>query len=138
MSVVSLNRVAEKKKQNAEGSRLQLAVFAGGEGLLTRLIALLEGGGLQVVRPEDVRIHPSVSSDGETATTVLEVIDPDPGAPSADPPQALSLAEAEAVHIKRVLELCGGNRSRTAAALGVARSTLIRKLHEIRVREKHG
>ena len=41
---------------------------------------------------------------------------------------ALLLAEVEEAHIRRVLELTGGNRTRAAQALGVARSTLNEKL----------
>lgn len=43
----------------------------------------------------------------------------------------LTLSEAEAMHISRVLEAHGGNRTRAARALGIARSTLIRKLDEM-------
>lgn len=47
-----------------------------------------------------------------------------------DPASFPTLAEVEKVHIKRALELCRGNRTRAAKLLGVARSTLIRRLDD--------
>lgn len=44
----------------------------------------------------------------------------------------LTLAEAENEHILRVLAVSDGNKTRAARTLGIARSTLIRKLEEIR------
>ncbi len=41
-----------------------------------------------------------------------------------------TLAEVELAHIRRVLELCGGNRTVAAQHLGVTRQTLSRKLEE--------
>ncbi|HNO68150.1 MAG TPA: sigma-54 dependent transcriptional regulator [Pseudomonadota bacterium] len=41
-----------------------------------------------------------------------------------------TLAEIELAHIRRVLELCGGNRTVAAQHLGVTRQTLSRKLEE--------
>ncbi|MBL8634107.1 MAG: sigma-54-dependent Fis family transcriptional regulator [Myxococcales bacterium] len=47
----------------------------------------------------------------------------------ADAPIA-TLAEVELAHIRRVLSLCGGNRTLAAQKLGVTRQTLSRKLEE--------
>jgi two-component system response regulator HydG len=49
---------------------------------------------------------------------------PSPGIPETD----LSLASAERRHILAVLERCGNNKRRAAKLLGLARSTLDRKL----------
>ncbi len=47
---------------------------------------------------------------------------------SRDVPDLISLAELENLHIQRVLEATGGNKSRAATLLGIERSTLDRKL----------
>ena len=54
---------------------------------------------------------------------------PSPGRP-------LTLAEAERRHIEAVLDLVGGNRSRAAEILGVAPSTLWRRLKPRRARSR--
>lgn len=123
-----------------EAAGLRLAVFPGAETLLERFVSLLEAGGMKVVRASDTRVVPVLGSHGESATYVIEVTDL--GNPPAEAPavsrKPWSLAEAEAAHIRRVLELCNENRTKAAVALGIARSTLIRKLQEIEVRERHG
>ena len=45
-------------------------------------------------------------------------------------PDGLTLAEVEKRHILRTLERCEGNRTRAAAALGIGRNTLARKLKQ--------
>lgn len=51
--------------------------------------------------------------------------------PSASPDAPIAtLAEIELSHIRRVLSLCGGNRTLAAQKLGVTRQTLSRKLEE--------
>jgi DNA-binding NtrC family response regulator len=50
-------------------------------------------------------------------------------------PQGIPLAEAEKLVLLRNLEANQGNRSRTAATLGIGRKTLLRKLEEYGVRE---
>ena len=58
------------------------------------------------------------------------------GAPHASPPsepapfQLRPLAEVEREHVVRTLEAVGGNRSHAAAALGIGRNTLLRKLKQ--------
>ncbi|HOW44917.1 MAG TPA: sigma-54 dependent transcriptional regulator [Candidatus Aminicenantes bacterium] len=47
-----------------------------------------------------------------------------------------SLAELEKGHIQKVLQECGGNCTQAAAALGISRSSLYRKLEELRIRRK--
>lgn len=142
MSVVKLNSI-RPGAQRTRGERLRLALFPGGETLIGRLIAVLEAGGFQVSRDGSLRSDAIMGSDGEIATNIVEITEHRPvGENFSDPgarvrPISLSLADAEATHIRRVVELCNGNRTKAAAALGVARSTLIRKLHEIEVREKH-
>jgi transcriptional regulator with GAF, ATPase, and Fis domain len=62
--------------------------------------------------------------------------DPEPTIPAAtdDPPDTFrfagtgTLESVERAYITHVLGLCGGNRSRAAAALGIGRNTLLRKL----------
>ncbi|HEY3355331.1 MAG TPA: sigma-54 dependent transcriptional regulator [Polyangia bacterium] len=48
-----------------------------------------------------------------------------PGAPRAAIP---TLAEVELAHIRRVLELCGGNRTAAAQHLGITRQTLAKRI----------
>jgi two-component system, NtrC family, response regulator AtoC len=55
-------------------------------------------------------------------------------APSALP-TGPSLADMERAHITRVLSDAGGNRTRAAEMLGISRSTLKRKLAELRMEE---
>ena len=43
-------------------------------------------------------------------------------------PDLPTLAEAQRSHIARVLEACGGNKTRAALVLGIDRRTLYRKL----------
>ncbi|WP_027369998.1 helix-turn-helix domain-containing protein [Desulfovermiculus halophilus] len=43
----------------------------------------------------------------------------------------LSLREVERRHIRKVLHLCNGHRSRAAVLLGITRKTLYRKLQEL-------
>jgi len=50
--------------------------------------------------------------------------------PEGNEPDGLTLAEVERRHILRVLSREGGNRTRTAAALGIGRNTLARKLKQ--------
>ncbi len=51
-------------------------------------------------------------------------------------PQALTLAEAERLHIMQTLERCGWNHSRAAEALGIGRTSLWRKLKEYQLEER--
>lgn len=64
------------------------------------------------VRPE----YPEIMSGPDSRTDSLASI------------QIPSLAEAEAAHIVQVLAMFDGNRTQASNALGIARSTLIRKL----------
>jgi PAS domain S-box-containing protein len=50
-----------------------------------------------------------------------------------DAPKADSLVDRERDHILRTLDACGGNRTRAAERLGISRSTLKRKLAQMRV-----
>jgi DNA-binding NtrC family response regulator len=47
-----------------------------------------------------------------------------------DPAELVTLAEVERRYVKRVLEACGSNRSRTAKVLGIDRRSLFRRLKE--------
>ncbi|HSF34283.1 MAG TPA: helix-turn-helix domain-containing protein, partial [Candidatus Tectomicrobia bacterium] len=51
-------------------------------------------------------------------------------------PQALTLAEAERLHIMQTLERCGWNHSRAAETLGIGRTSLWRKLKEYQLEER--
>jgi DNA-binding NtrC family response regulator len=42
-----------------------------------------------------------------------------------------TLSQLEMTHIRQALDICGGNRTRAAKLLGIARSSLVRKLGEI-------
>ena len=46
------------------------------------------------------------------------------------PSPSMSLADAERLHIQRVLEACGGHQTEAARVLGIGRTTLWRKLKE--------
>jgi DNA-binding NtrC family response regulator len=52
-------------------------------------------------------------------------VEPAPGAPSRAIP---TLEEMELAHIRRVLEICGGNRTLAAQHLGITRQTLAKKI----------
>lgn len=49
---------------------------------------------------------------------------------SADPTDSLKLAAMEKVHIRKVLQHTGGNKTRTAELLGIGLTTLYRKIEE--------
>jgi len=75
--------------------------------------------------------------DGETLTlehlppeiVAAVLVAPPPSARSADEAPAIpTLAEIELAHIRRVLELCGGNRTQAAQRLGITRQTLSKKI----------
>jgi DNA-binding NtrC family response regulator len=52
-------------------------------------------------------------------------------APGGDYPfSELSLEDLERLHIEKVLELCGGQKARAAAILGINRTTLWKKLRQ--------
>jgi DNA-binding NtrC family response regulator len=55
-----------------------------------------------------------------------------PSSPASQPTEGpiATLAEVELAHIRRVLALCGGNRTVAAQHLGVTRQTLSRRLEE--------
>jgi DNA-binding NtrC family response regulator len=65
-----------------------------------------------------------------------------PGRPEGGDWRPLSLDEVRKSHIRRVLQLCLGNRLRAAQILGIGRTSLYRYLkcdgNEIRAREKSG
>lgn len=65
------------------------------------------------ILPEDLGLEPSTGASAST---------------SPDRPQGVTLEEVEKGHVLGVLEECGGNRSEAARVLGIARSTLLRKL----------
>ena len=52
--------------------------------------------------------------------------------------EGLTLDELETVYIKQVLERMGGNQSRTAKILGIARSTLHRKMRGYGILDETG
>ena len=53
-------------------------------------------------------------------------------------PQALTLAEAERLHILQTLERFGWSYSRAAEALAIGRTSLWRKLKEYRIEQRLG
>jgi two-component system response regulator AtoC len=79
------------------------------ENVLQAAIALASG---ELITEEDLQLH--------TETTDAPAIDTD-----------VSLDELERMHIERVLQAVGGNRTAAARVLGVDRSTLYRKMQRI-------
>jgi DNA-binding NtrC family response regulator len=66
--------------------------------------------------------------DDVTATAPTEPLDlAEPAQVATDPPIS-SLAEVELAHIRRTLDLLGGNRTLAAQRLGISRQTLAKKL----------
>ena len=57
-----------------------------------------------------------------------EIVEAAPDAVTVPPSNELSLAQIEERHIKQVMRMTGGNKSRAARVLGIARPTLIEKL----------
>jgi DNA-binding NtrC family response regulator len=51
------------------------------------------------------------------------------------PRESLSLERLEEIAVRQALHVCGGNRTRAAALLGISRDTLYRKLRQMRERE---
>ncbi|NDQ56663.1 MAG: sigma-54-dependent Fis family transcriptional regulator [Acidipila sp.] len=104
------------------------------EGLSRRAQALL----LQHRWPGNVReLENAISCACITATSdLIGVADlpealrlPAPGQPaSSDPWMPVSIAQVRQRHIERVLEMCGGNRLRSAEILGIGRTSLYRFL----------
>jgi DNA-binding NtrC family response regulator len=73
----------------------------------------------EVLRPAALPAEIVAAAFAASAVTA-----PAPGAAAAIP----SLAVVELAHIRRVLELCGGNRTQAAQYLGITRQTLSKKL----------
>jgi two-component system response regulator AtoC len=86
------------------------------EHALERAVLLAEG---EPLVPELL-----ILPDSRADQTALSAVAPEAG----EPPSAL--ATVERAHILRVLEQCGRDRTRSAAMLGISRSTLRRKLIE--------
>jgi transcriptional regulator with PAS, ATPase and Fis domain len=91
-----------------------------------------------VITPDDLLLEstPDEIPAAGDATPVFGVpAAPRPASSPAHLPTAdaadLSLRAAESRHIRTVLERFAGNKRRTARALGVSRTTLDRKLHEL-------
>jgi two-component system response regulator AtoC len=78
--------------------------------------ALLHDG--ETLRPEHL--------PAELVASAL--LDPEPTAASRAEGPIPTLADVELAHIKRVLEICSGNRTLAAQHLGITRQTLARKL----------
>lgn len=81
--------------------------------------ACVLGMGEEVI-PEDLGLRESSAetSNSDTATADEE-------------PPVVTLADAELLHIKSVLERCGGNKMMACRLLGIGRGTLYKKIKEI-------
>src|SRR4051794_23970479 len=91
---------------------------AGAQAVITRAALMDEG---KVLRPE--HLPPEV-----VAATLAE---PDPAGTATPAPGTAvipTLADVELAHIRRVLDLCRGNRTAAAQHLGITRQTLARRL----------
>jgi DNA-binding NtrC family response regulator len=100
--------------------------------------ALLSSG--DVVRPEHLLLETmSAAADGSRADWAPAAIpDPSLAAAAGRPTQPMSVpadgdVDAERDHILRVLAQHGGNQSRAAKALGMARSTLVLRLNSYNI-----
>jgi two-component system response regulator HydG len=88
------------------------------ENAIQRAVALAEG---DVIRPEDLppRMREIETKRLEGPKTATEIQD------------GLTLAEVEAIYIRRALEQAGDNVSQAAKSLGISRSTLWRKMKKL-------
>ncbi len=104
------------------------------KNVIERIVLLKNGG---IIEEADLLLTPigqSPASKKMPAGTYKPVARQSP--PSQDhssAPSPMSLAKAEALHIQRVLVYCAGNRTRAAQILGIARSTLVRKIADLKI-----
>jgi two-component system, NtrC family, response regulator AtoC len=73
-----------------------------------------------VLRPEHL--------PAEIVSAALSAPGPDATAADGEPHVIPTLADVELAHIRRVLEICGGNRTQAAQHLGITRHTLAKKV----------
>ena len=57
-----------------------------------------------------------------------EILDAANGAPTAGAASSMSLAQIEERHIRQIMRMTDGNKSRAARILGISRPTLIERL----------
>jgi len=72
---------------------------------------------------------PQIISDKDLRPLLIPADSQADAVPSAEP---LVLEEMEHRAIERAIRLCGGNRTRAAALLGISRDTLYRKMRELK------
>jgi two-component system NtrC family response regulator len=90
-----------------------------------RLVLMRGGGTLTLTALRDLAPH----AGGIVPAAATSVADGSHGLPLGPlPPDGLSLVELEKEVIRRALALCDGNRSRTAAYLGIPRHVLLYRL----------
>jgi len=102
------------------------------ENVLERAVLLCNAGGTAASIDLDVFMGLGAVSDTEVRTGTS--VDAENPAGLVDQEKATALRQlgrtTEAQHVRRALEACGGNMKRAAAALGISRSTLWRRLRE--------
>ena len=100
----------------------------------------------QIIGHREVDSEPAVPDASEEEQEARTEPDGTPD-PESSPEEALlsqaveeglSLNELETAYIRKVLERTGGNQSRTAEILGIARSTLHRKMRDHDIQDKEG
>jgi len=116
-------RMAEKYGRHITISRsaLEALLSYAFPGNVRELENVLEG--VCALSPDD----PQVISERDLRSSLIR------SEGSGMPELPLALDDLERVAIERAIRVCGGNRTRAAALLGVSRDTLYRKLRELRV-----
>ena len=99
----------------ASRPEIRIVILTGYGSIASAVDAVRRGAVDYLAKPADV-------------DQLLDVLDPEREARSEAPARAPSLERVEWEHIQRVLKDCGGNVTRAAAALGIHRRTLQRKL----------
>ncbi len=101
------------------------------ENVMERAVMLVRGS---EVRPEHLLLPGSVSAESSELAIAAGMTGAPPGASAAASADGsvdlVPLAEVERRHILSVLKASGGNQKKSAATLGISKSTLWRKLKE--------
>ena len=104
------------------------------KAVIDRAVLLARGGDPEV-RHLVFLAEPALAAPAPPAASAAPA---PPVAPAAIPGELSAAERAERAEILRVLDACGGNQTRAARELGIARSTLVAKLRLYRIRRPRG